>query len=170
MRRLFLGPTGSGKSEQAEQILLDTGQLLNYYATLPRYPETASRIFQHAQRRDDRWTVYEATGRPDADLSMLRVLLYGDRPVLIDGLFLLVAGITRFRGIPDDGYSPRTSVELVTRTFAEARASWVVVDPSVMVANVPYAAELNFVIHEIHRILINLAGTTTTFVNYSNEL
>jgi adenosylcobinamide kinase/adenosylcobinamide-phosphate guanylyltransferase len=88
---LVTGPNGSGKSARAEQIAIDTGDIVSYIATLPNLLIYQDRIRQHQERRPPSWKLIELSGHLSLDWHKLEQI-YG-QTILLDGLAMYLSRI-----------------------------------------------------------------------------
>jgi adenosyl cobinamide kinase/adenosyl cobinamide phosphate guanylyltransferase len=151
-RTLVVGPARSGKSLLAEHRMLSLGGELAYVATLERCSRNAGVIRRHQARRDDRWQVFELSGFPERDLRTLETALRLERPLLIDGLALLIARV----GFDTKGRPMRWLNPLVVmlRDGLSARSCpWIVVDADAeTLGKVTYSLHADVVRH-VHGLL-----------------
>jgi histidinol-phosphate/aromatic aminotransferase/cobyric acid decarboxylase-like protein/adenosyl cobinamide kinase/adenosyl cobinamide phosphate guanylyltransferase len=94
---LVTGGTRSGKSEIAERLVAESGEGVDYVATLaPGDAETAERIAAHRARRPPEWTTLEGADPADA------VEAGGGRAVLVDSLGPWIGALMEANGLLSD--------------------------------------------------------------------
>jgi adenosyl cobinamide kinase/adenosyl cobinamide phosphate guanylyltransferase len=150
VRKLVLGPPGSGKSLFAESSLVATGDPLCYFATLPNRRETEVRIARHVARRDQRWVTYEAGRDPFDDLRAVSELAGTGRALLLDGIGSWLAQLWPDRAVRHRFYDLCSSL---CNVLSSRELSWIVVDadPEQWRAARPYG--LADVLHSFHAMI-----------------
>jgi adenosylcobinamide kinase / adenosylcobinamide-phosphate guanylyltransferase len=169
VRSLIVGPRASGKSAAAENELLRRGGPIRYVATLPYGLDTKERIERHAARRDARWKVYEMSGSAELDLAQLRRLLGCTEPVLVDGLFMLVARLSRSLGSTRGSAATPTLVDALIAMFASASTDWIIVDPPPTALDERGYSDLALELVKLHRGLLAAGASSVTFPSIKNR-
>lgn len=129
----MVGPSGSGKSERAEeQIQRHSRGLIAYIATLPPWADSAGRIERHRGRRGSNWVTCEAVDSVSENLRIVADAFAAYGHVLIDGVSILVWR-SCCRRIDSDVGEARLFLTGLTSILACADSDWIVVD-----SDIPY--------------------------------
>jgi len=134
MRQVIVGPSNSGKSENAERLLLGLARTkIGYIATLPYLHHTAARINRHKARRGAQWITFEMVDSAEECLRLIEDAIRRCQYLLLDGLSILVWRISVIHGELDFSCANRF-LDRLDWLLKSSDNNWIIVD-----CDMPYA-------------------------------
>ena len=118
---VIIGPNSSGKSSLAESIANRFEGVKYYFATLPINAAYKQKILDHRVRRSKDWITYEASFKPDRDLSVIASILDTGSPLLIEGY-------SAWRFFSSLSFNETYSMSDLIELFSNSISPWIFVD------------------------------------------
>lgn len=151
MNWLITGARGCGKSAIAERHALSSDTVPLYVGTLPRNDATLARIHAHKARRNNAWSLMEATAAWPCVSDELSARLESQTSVLLDGLSsLLWLQVVEYGARAADLREAAVKLQQMLVRRARADAHVVVVDCAIPFPNLGREFWFNALMRDVH--------------------